>query len=79
MARYVYFCSKCSKQYEVDKPMAEAARLETCPTCHVTGERVFTAPGVSIKGAPVRFKDGNEINSGNCGGGCCGDGSCSVS
>jgi putative FmdB family regulatory protein len=69
MARYVYFCAACNQKFEVDKPMAQSGQAEPCPKCQSMGERVFTSPGITIKGAPIKFKDGDQLmEKGGCDG-----------
>ncbi|MCK5242680.1 hypothetical protein KAR34_09530 [bacterium] len=73
MARYVYLCDTCKQKFEVDKPMAQSGQVESCPQCKTAGERVFTRPGITIKGAPIKFKDGDQsAEAGGCDG-CCHD------
>lgn len=79
MARYVYACTACDRRFEVEKPMAASADPALCPSCQAPGRRVFTAPGIAIKGAPVKFSGGEESENGashppGCEG--CGQGAC---
>lgn len=45
MARYDYRCDEHGS-FEVNKPMSDAGRVETCPVCGVTAARVFAVPPV---------------------------------
>ncbi|NTV51855.1 MAG: FmdB family transcriptional regulator [Candidatus Firestonebacteria bacterium] len=78
MARYVYHCACCQKKFEVEKSMALSGLAEKCPICQQTGERVFTAPGIAVKGSPVRTPCAGEVSGpSECSGGCC-HGNCSL-
>lgn len=70
MARYVYACPDCRQEYEVEKTMARSAEAETCPHCGQTGKRVFTPPGIAIKGAPIKFSEPSPQARGGCNGAC---------
>lgn len=51
MMRYVYRCTsrlRCG-EFEVDKPMKDAARMERCPNCGSLGIRQFKDIGVDVK------------------------------
>lgn len=78
MARYRYHCTVCKSEFEVEKPMARAAAAESCPACGRTGERVYTAPGLSRKGSEVAFGCGGACESepGHVCAGCCHGGEC---
>lgn len=42
MAKYPYLCSKCDTRFEVDKPMSESGRPESCPECEtVIAEQTY--------------------------------------
>lgn len=57
--------------------MAQAAQAEACPRCANAGERVFTAPGITIKGAPIRFnRETGQSETGSCEG--CSNGACAL-
>jgi len=73
MARYVYFCATCKQKFEIDKPMVRSSQAETCPQCGATGERIFTAPGITIKGATIKFKDGESLSASSGCENCCND------
>jgi len=72
MPRYVYHCAQCGKEFEIEKSMAQSGNAEKCPGCQQTGERVFTAPGITIKGSEVKSPCPGEMSGGrDCGGECC--------
>jgi putative FmdB family regulatory protein len=50
MARYVYACPNCEEHFEMEKPMAQAGRLESCPSCGSVAQRVYTPPMLSRLG-----------------------------
>jgi len=70
MARYVYHCDACRKDFEIDKPMLRANVAEPCPSCGEAGKRVYTAPGIQVKGAKVKF-DSPKSECRGCEHGCC--------
>ncbi|MEW6516161.1 MAG: FmdB family zinc ribbon protein [candidate division FCPU426 bacterium] len=80
MARYVYSCTACGQRFEVDKPMTAASEPSACPQCQAPGRRVFTAPGITIKGSPIKFSGGEEVEGGSpepeSGCGSCANGAC---
>jgi putative FmdB family regulatory protein len=55
MAQYSYECSHCRQTFAVEKSMALSGREERCPQCQAPANRVYTAPGIRIKGAKVAF------------------------
>jgi putative FmdB family regulatory protein len=71
MASYVYRCTQCQKEFEVDKAMSRSMVNEPCPTCGRTGERVFTAPGIQIKGSEIKSDCGTAPACSGCEHGCC--------
>ncbi len=71
MPRYDYRCATCEVTYEVQRPMAEADDLTTCPDGHVGATRLLPVFTSSIGSAPAP----TAAPSG--GGGCCGGGCCS--
>ncbi len=74
MARYLYWCNACNQQFEVEKMMEHAGNIENCPACKANAQRIFTAPGISIKGSVVKSVMSCESRgaSDGCSGGCCG-------
>jgi putative FmdB family regulatory protein len=50
---YAYDCAGCGP-FELVRPMAEAGAPVTCPACGALARRVFTPPGLSLLGRPVR-------------------------
>ena len=47
--RYLYKCNnnKCeTNDVVVDKPISESGRVETCPSCKQTADRVFKVNGI---------------------------------
>jgi putative FmdB family regulatory protein len=78
MARYLYFCEVCQKEFEIEKTMALAGKDESCPKCQKKGQRIFTAPGISIKGGVIKTPGCSEEKRDHlgCSSGCC-HGSCS--
>jgi putative FmdB family regulatory protein len=71
MARYVYACTACGQRFEVEKPMAASADPSVCPSCQAPGRRVFTAPGIAVKGSPVKFSGNSDPGCGGCANGAC--------
>ena len=55
MVRYLYSCSHCCSQFEVEKNMTAVAKPESCPACGQPASRVFTVPGISRKGSEIDF------------------------
>ncbi|WP_199432113.1 FmdB family zinc ribbon protein [Qaidamihabitans albus] len=45
MATYAYHCAWCG-QFEIRRPMGEAANTEPCPVCGDCAARRFTAPAL---------------------------------
>lgn len=74
MARYVYACPVCGRHFEVEKPMSAASDASVCPACQAPGRRVFTAPGIAVKGSPVKFSGPSSGADQGCGG--CSNGAC---
>jgi hypothetical protein len=58
--------------------MSQSGTAEPCPLCRKTAERVFTAPGIAVKGSPVKTPcDSGGAGGEECAGGCC-DGHCAL-
>jgi putative FmdB family regulatory protein len=45
MAVYEYRCPKCRNQFELMRPMSEAAKPATCPKCGSRAERMISGFG----------------------------------
>ncbi len=43
MPVYEFECPKCSKQFELVRPMSKAAAVARCPKCKAKAQRKFTA------------------------------------
>ncbi|MYV97654.1 zinc ribbon domain-containing protein [Streptomyces sp. SID3343] len=54
MATYVYRCVTCG-DFEVARPLGEAAAGEPCPVCADPGRRVWTAPRLGNTGVGMRL------------------------
>ena len=52
MAIYAYTCSKCHRQEDVVKPMADSDRAEECPTCGYPMRKHFA------DNVPTVYQDG---------------------
>lgn len=70
MPRYEYWCSQCQKKQEIEKPMSRASENENCPNCKADLERIFTAPGITIKGSKVKFESACPGSESGCRGNC---------
>jgi len=61
MPEYEYTCTECGRQFEVRKPISQAAEDEQCPSCGGETKRKWSATNISSSscgtsyGAPVRF------------------------
>ena len=51
MARYAFRCGDCGLEFEVARPMSEAARGAACPVDGVAATRIFTPPAIGSRGA----------------------------
>lgn len=40
---YLYYCEQCDHSFEIEKPMAEAGKVECCPRCGGKARRRYTA------------------------------------
>jgi len=49
---YDYACSECEARFELERPIAEATEVATCPVCASPGRRVFTMPRLLFKADP---------------------------
>lgn len=45
MAMYAYTCERCGR-FDERRPMAEASRPASCPTCDRQARRLYTPPGL---------------------------------
>ena len=43
MPIYEYACSDCGTKFELLRPLSEADKEATCPNCHKSAERKFSA------------------------------------
>jgi putative FmdB family regulatory protein len=55
---YAFACDRCG-DFDVMRPMAEAAGPAMCPTCGSEARRVFTPPG--LRTLPVAVRTGLEM------------------
>jgi putative FmdB family regulatory protein len=53
MPVYVFSCPECGR-FELSLPMARAAGAASCPGCAREARRVFTPPGLTRPGSPLR-------------------------
>lgn len=58
MAIYAYACDACEHQFDVKKPMADAATPEQCPLCEGETRKLVTGCGVIFKGDGWTSKNG---------------------
>jgi putative FmdB family regulatory protein len=50
--RYLYQCPECSAEFELERPMAEAAEEGECPVCGSASARIWTMPKLLFKADP---------------------------
>jgi putative FmdB family regulatory protein len=50
---YAFRCEACG-DFEVVRPVAEAAGRAACPSCSHEARRVFTPPGLALLARPMR-------------------------
>lgn len=48
MVTYEYRCKSCRHTFILLRPMGEAKPTDVCPNCGYEGERVYTAPHVTV-------------------------------
>jgi putative FmdB family regulatory protein len=73
MPLYEYYCPPCATQFEVLRPMSKMDEPATCPSGHLTSERVL-----SLFAAFTRNENGEAVPVAATGGdACCGDDFCS--
>jgi putative regulatory protein, FmdB family len=67
MPTYEFWCSKCGKEFEVKRPMADFNKPAVCPDCGTEGERLISnfasTFGAGLKGPekpPFREKGSKE-------------------
>jgi putative FmdB family regulatory protein len=66
---YAYRCRECTEQFEVKRPISEAAQPARCPAGHTDTVKLLTTVAVTGRsGAPAPAAAGG----GCCGGACCG-------
>jgi putative FmdB family regulatory protein len=60
MPIYAFACGECG-EFEVTRPVAQAAAGASCPACGAQAQRVFTPPGLALLARPIRRAlDGEE-------------------
>ena len=74
MPLYEYYCSPCSAQFEVLRPMSQMDNPAVCPSGHTTNNRVISLFSPILRSgdqamAPVATALSNDA--------CCADGGCS--
>ncbi len=74
MPRYLYACSHCRKESEVEKRVALASRAESCPACGTAASRKFTPPAL---GNPSGAGSSASETAGGCAT-CCQNGACGL-
>ena len=42
MAIYEYYCSKCKKVFQMQRPMSESDKTASCPGCGAESERLVS-------------------------------------
>ncbi len=52
MPRYQYGCPECGAEFDLERPMSEAADHAHCPVCDAHAERVITSPRFLFKADP---------------------------
>jgi len=50
MATYEYKCERCSRVFDIIKPMSESDKAEVCPDCNVIAVRKVTKTSFILKG-----------------------------
>ena len=50
MAKYIYKCTRCEKETEVERSMTADSTPNVLCSCGGTTQRIFLAPGVTFKG-----------------------------
>ena len=73
MPVYEYYCSKCSANYELLRPMSRSDEPGVCPEGHRGGARTISVFAPVAKGAPGMSASMPSSGGGGCG---CGGGAC---
>ncbi|MFH1169842.1 MAG: zinc ribbon domain-containing protein [Chloroflexota bacterium] len=48
MPIYEFYCSKCQKEFELLRPIGQAAEPACCPACGTGGEKLMGAPAIRL-------------------------------
>ena len=68
MPIYEFGCTKCGEQFELSRPMAEAAAGAKCPKCKAAARRRFTATIITTGTASSDFDLDEMADFGGMGG-----------
>lgn len=63
--RYDFRCPRCGLQFEVSRPMSQAAEPALCPQDGTPAERVYTVPITFVKGAAAAQEGSSSAGSGH--------------
>ena len=57
MPTYAYKCERCTKEFDVVKPMKDYASSEKCPDCHVIAKRIISGGAGFILNGPGFYQN----------------------
>jgi len=66
--RYAFRCSRCALEFEVSRPVSDAAQPTACPVDGANAERIFTMPNTNFNrppSAPAASGGGGYSHSGH--------------
>lgn len=58
MPSYDFHCKKCDETFEVSRPMSKASEPQSCGSCGLATDRIFSVPGMVFAGDGWASKNG---------------------